>query len=120
MGIKLVWMGFSLAILLAVIKNKLGGLAEIANVIQISSDVLSYLRLYALGLAGGMMSSTFNSIGNSVPIYVGFLIIIVGHLVIIYFHHLDIGFKFTLTFKFFLLHMIFIPMKNFIHFIRHR
>lgn len=50
-------------------------------------DVLSYIRLYALGLSGGMLGSTFNSIaemvkGCGVPglDWVGFiLILILGH-----------------------------------------
>ena len=29
-------------------------------------DVLSYLRLYALGLAGGMLGSTFNTLADMV------------------------------------------------------
>lgn len=49
-------------------------------------DVLSYIRLYALGLSGGMLGSTFNSIGNMVlgsdPTWQWLpfaLVLIVGH-----------------------------------------
>lgn len=49
-------------------------------------DVLSYIRLYALGLSGGMLGSTFNSIGEMVKgpnptwQWVPFvLILVVGH-----------------------------------------
>ena len=50
-------------------------------------DVLSYLRLYALGLAGGMLGSTFNmlagmTLGISIPGVNWLLfafIIIIGH-----------------------------------------
>ena len=50
-------------------------------------DVLSYLRLYALGLAGAMLGFAFNSIGqmafgdgHSVGGWIGFiLIVVVGH-----------------------------------------
>lgn len=53
----------------------------------IMSDVLSYIRLYALGLAGGMLGQAFNQLGFMVlgddPIflqYIPFLIIvIIGH-----------------------------------------
>ena len=51
-------------------------------------DVLSYIRLYALGLAGGMLGAAFNNLAvmlkDGIPVpgldWVGFLlIIIVGH-----------------------------------------
>lgn len=48
-------------------------------------DVLSYLRLYALGLAGGMLGSAFNSLGMSVMgggamgMFFGVLILVFGH-----------------------------------------
>ena len=50
-------------------------------------DVLSYLRLYALGLAGAMLGFAFNSIGqmalgdgSSVGSWIGFiLIVLIGH-----------------------------------------
>ena len=51
-------------------------------------DVLSYVRLYALGLAGGMLGAAFNTLGfmvlgesPNVASWIGFiLILIVGHL----------------------------------------
>ena len=42
------------------------GLYETYNTVTgLLGDVLSYLRLYALGLAGGMLGSAFNSLGTS-------------------------------------------------------
>ena len=54
----------------------------------ILGDLLSYIRLYALGLAGGMLGAAFNSLGLMVlgdtpnaGTWIGFiLILIVGHL----------------------------------------
>ncbi|MBR1809919.1 MAG: ATPase V [Paludibacteraceae bacterium] len=54
----------------------------------ILGDVLSYIRLYALGLAGGMLGAAFNSLGlmvlgenPNVGTWLGFIaILIVGHL----------------------------------------
>ena len=53
----------------------------------ILGDVLSYIRLYALGLAGGLLGAAFNRLGNMVlgpnPSWQWFffvLILIVGHL----------------------------------------
>ncbi len=43
------------------------GLYETYNTVTgLLGDVLSYLRLYALGLAGGMLGSAFNSLGMTV------------------------------------------------------
>lgn len=42
-----------------------GGLWETYNMVTgLMGDVLSYVRLYALGLAGGMLGSAFNTLGN--------------------------------------------------------
>ena len=53
----------------------------------ILGDVLSYIRLYALGLAGGMLGGAFNSLGlmvlgsePNVGTWIGFIVIlIIGH-----------------------------------------
>ena len=64
------------------------GLWETYNTVTgLLGDVLSYLRLYALGLAGAMLGFAFNSIGlmakgdgSSILGWVGFiLIVIIGH-----------------------------------------
>jgi vacuolar-type H+-ATPase subunit I/STV1 len=54
---------------------------EIANVVQVFSDVLSYLRLYALSLAGAIMANTFNQEGSALGLFMGFIIILIGHTV---------------------------------------
>ncbi len=78
-GLYLLFIGMGLAAVLAVIQKKMGGIAELMQVIQIFADVMSYLRIYALSLAGIVMASTFNRIGSSLPLYVGILIILGGH-----------------------------------------
>jgi V/A-type H+/Na+-transporting ATPase subunit I len=80
-GFELLWIGLGLAVVLALIQHRLRGAGEIVNVVQVFSDVLSYLRLYALGLAGVMMSTTFNGLASSAGIVAGILILIVGHAV---------------------------------------
>ncbi len=81
LGYQLIFTGLGAAVVLALVQHKSEGAAEIINLIQVFSDVLSYLRLYALGLAGSMMSSTFNEIGASAPFIAGFFIILIGHVV---------------------------------------
>jgi V/A-type H+-transporting ATPase subunit I len=80
-GMELIYGGIGAAGGLAILQYRLGGLGEIINIIQVFADVLSYLRLYALGLAGSMMSATFNDIGGSMPIVAGLLVILIGHVV---------------------------------------
>lgn len=71
--------GIVLAIVLAIVQNRLKGAGEIMTLIEVFADVLSYLRLYALALAGSIMANTFNSFGLNMPIAIGILVIIVGH-----------------------------------------
>jgi V/A-type H+-transporting ATPase subunit I len=78
-GIQLIYIGIAAAVLLSLIQKRLKGLGEIANVIQVFADVLSYLRLYALALAGGIMAETFNDIGQGLGLAVGALVILLGH-----------------------------------------
>ena len=53
----------------------------------ILGDVLSYIRLYALGLAGGMLGAAFNNLGGmvlgdgtNIGLWIAFILIVVfGH-----------------------------------------
>lgn len=78
-GEYLLYSGMGIAVIIALIKDKLYGLLEIANVIQLFGDTLSYLRLYALALASMILAYTFNGLGESVPPIFGIFIIIAGH-----------------------------------------
>jgi V/A-type H+/Na+-transporting ATPase subunit I len=78
-GDQLLYSGIGVAVVLALIQKRLKGLAEIMNVVQVFADVLSYLRLYALALAGSIMAATFNEIGAMIGLVGGFAIIILGH-----------------------------------------
>jgi len=66
------------------------GLWEMYNIVTgVPGDILSYIRLFALGLAGGLLGGAFNMIAfmirDSAPIgvnYIGMiLILLVGHLI---------------------------------------
>ena len=80
-GLKVLLFGICFAVVIALVQHKAGGATELMNLIQVFSDVLSYLRLFALALAGGMMSSTFNSMGAEAGWFFGFFIIIIGQVV---------------------------------------
>ena len=73
--------------LLGIIVNPLSGLYDTYNMASgLMGDVLSYIRLYALCLAGGMLGGAFNMIGDMVrgdsiswTIIFAVLIYVVGH-----------------------------------------
>ncbi len=78
-GFYLLFCGIGLAAVLAVVQKKLAGLGEVMNVINVFADVMSYLRIYALSLAGMIMAETFDQIGTSIPLYAGIFIMLAGH-----------------------------------------
>jgi V/A-type H+-transporting ATPase subunit I len=81
LGLQLLYLSLFLAFGASILQNKIYGLLEVMNLIQVFSDVLSYLRLYALGLAGGIMSATFNDLAAQTGLLPGLIIIGAGHLV---------------------------------------
>jgi V/A-type H+-transporting ATPase subunit I len=80
-GGQLLSLGIPLAIVLSIFKNGLLGLTEVMNLIQVFADVLSYLRLYALGLSGSIVSATINDVADLLPFIFAVMLIVVGHLV---------------------------------------
>ena len=80
-GLYMIYSGVGLAVLIALFKHRLLGLLEASVMIQIFADVLSYLRLYALGLAGSLLTATMIGLAASVPVVFGILILILGHAV---------------------------------------
>ncbi|MBN9378273.1 MAG: V-type ATP synthase subunit I [Chlamydiales bacterium] len=79
-GLYLIIGGGSLAFILALIQHRLKGLLEPMTVIQIFADSMSYLRIYALSLAGAMVSATINEFAGATVFVVGALLFIIGHL----------------------------------------
>lgn len=80
-GKQLLYAGLILVFVIALLqKKKWGALHELTNAIQVFADVLSYLRLYALSLAGMIMASTFNDLAVKAGIIGGIFIILIGHI----------------------------------------
>lgn len=73
--------GLVLAIVLGIVQGGLSaGVTGLFKLIEVFADVLSYLRLYALGLASVIMAKTFNEIGIGIGGYMfGWIIILIGH-----------------------------------------
>ncbi len=80
-GLELIYIGIGLAVLLALLQHRLGGLAEPMNLIQIFADVLSYLRIYALGLASAIVSETINEMYGAMPLLLAIVVIACAHVV---------------------------------------
>ncbi len=57
------------------------GIFEIMVIIQVFADTLSYLRLYALGLAGAIVAGTINEIAGGLPIILGILLVVLSHFI---------------------------------------
>lgn len=80
-GLKLMFGGIGLAWILAIIRQGWTGIFEIMVLIQVFADALSYLRLYALGLAGAIVASTINEIASGLPLVFAILLILISHFV---------------------------------------
>jgi V/A-type H+-transporting ATPase subunit I len=81
-GKNLLFGGLGVVFLISLLQGrKWGALHELTNAIQVFADVLSYLRLYALALAGMIMAQTFNDLGDRAGIFFGVFIILIGHIV---------------------------------------
>lgn len=82
-GKQILFVGLGLVVAISLLqKKKWASLYELTNAVQIFADVLSYIRLYALALAGMIMANTFNEMGLKVGLLTGgILIIILGHLI---------------------------------------
>lgn len=77
----LMYGGAIIAVIIALFKHKWLGLLEATFAIQIFGDVLSYLRLYALGLSGSLLTLTMNEMAASAPLVLGIVILLCGHAV---------------------------------------
>lgn len=73
-GIVFAWLG-------SIIKHGWTGIFEVTVLIQVFADVLSYLRLYALGLAGAIVSGTVNEIASGIPAFFAVLLLVTAHFI---------------------------------------
>lgn len=78
-GFQLMMIGIGLAWVLLIAKYGIAGAFEIMLLIQVFADTLSYLRLYALGLAGAIVASTANEVASSLPLFVAIFVMVIAH-----------------------------------------
>lgn len=81
-GLYLMAGGVSFALLANVYKYKLTGVFEVlTSVVQIFSDIMSYLRLYALGLSGSLITATVNEMVDGMNFVLAGVLLVVAHAV---------------------------------------
>lgn len=80
-GLQLIEIGIPLAVIVAIFKHGFTGIFEIMTVIQVFADILSYLRLYALALAGMIVGVTINGMAKAVPIVIGVILLLCAHFI---------------------------------------
>jgi V/A-type H+/Na+-transporting ATPase subunit I len=73
--------GFFIATILAFIQHKFKGMLEPMTLIQIFADTMSYLRIYALSLAGAMVAATINEFATGTVFIVSALMFVLGHII---------------------------------------
>lgn len=80
-GFQIMLGGIAFAWLASIYIHGWKGIFEIMTLIQVFADTLSYLRLYALGLAGAIVAGTINEIAAGLPLILSVLLIVVSHLI---------------------------------------
>jgi V/A-type H+-transporting ATPase subunit I len=80
-GFQLMLGGIAFAVIAAIIRTGILGIFELMNIIQVFADILSYLRLYALGLAGAIVGATINEMAGNLPFILGLILIFIAHFI---------------------------------------
>ncbi len=82
-GLRMLIIGPALVFIISIFQGKKWmALHELTNGIQIFSDILSYLRLYALALAGMVMADTVNTtLGIEMGVVGTIIVILFGHII---------------------------------------
>lgn len=78
-GLYLIGAGIILATFFAAIQHKWVALLEPMAFIQIFADIMSYLRIFALGLAGVVVAETINGLVGALPFVIAIVIVIASH-----------------------------------------
>ncbi len=80
-GYHLIFGGIATAVILSIVKHGWTGILEGMAVIQVFADILSYLRLYALGLAGVIVGTTINEVAGAIPFVFAAILMVLAHIV---------------------------------------
>lgn len=79
-GYYMIFTGIGIALAIAIYQRKFLGILELASITAIFADILSYLRLYALGLSGSVVTATINDIAGSIDLtFLAVMLWLIGH-----------------------------------------
>ncbi len=78
-GLQLIYGGVGIAMLIAIIKGGFAGIFECMAAIQIFADIMSYLRIYALGYAGSIVATQINEMAVHLPLAIAIVAVIASH-----------------------------------------
>ncbi len=73
--------GASGALIYAIIQHGITGIFECMMAVQLFADALSYLRLYALALAGALVAKIINEAAATMPMVISVILIVFSHAV---------------------------------------
>lgn len=80
-GLMLMLGGIIFAVIVSIIRHGFTGIFELMTVIQVFADILSYLRLYALSLAGAIVSGTISEVAGVLPLAAAIVVMIIAHFI---------------------------------------
>ena len=78
-GLQLVATGAGFAIIASIIKFGITGIFEFMAGVQIFADILSYLRIYALGLSGMIVGGMINQLADKFPFVIAIVLVSIAH-----------------------------------------
>jgi V/A-type H+-transporting ATPase subunit I len=79
-GFQLLIGGLIFTFVISIIKNGFADLfLVVLAAVSVFADILSYLRLYALGLAGGIVSGMINGLVDTFPFVIAAILIVLSH-----------------------------------------
>ena len=78
-GLQLVYAGLAFSLVASVFKHGIAGVFEITHAVQVFADILSYLRIYALALAGSLIASMINQMAENLPFILAIGVSIFAH-----------------------------------------
>jgi V/A-type H+-transporting ATPase subunit I len=79
-GLQLLICGLIFTFTVSIIKNGIADLFLVAlAAVSVFADILSYLRLYALGLSGSIVSGMINGLADSFPFVIAAILIVLSH-----------------------------------------
>lgn len=79
-GLQIAYAGLLFSLIASIFKHGITGAFEITVAIQVFADILSYLRIYALALAGSLIASLTNQLAEHLPFIIAVVVLVSAHI----------------------------------------